>query len=55
MVMILHQTVDMDNGSVSFMGRLQIGKEFLPIPVCFKNGSSFISPRCDVIEGARIL
>ena len=53
--MVGHQTVGMDDGSVSFGGGLQIREKPLSILFTFEDSFPLIAPRGNMIPGARIL
>ena len=54
MVMIVHQTVSMDDDVVTNRKIFKVSQESFSIPVGGKNGAFFITPLDDVIVSSRV-
>jgi hypothetical protein len=55
MIMVSHQAPAVNHCPVTNDRRLQIGEKFLPVALALENFSLFVTPRCDMVESARII
>ncbi len=54
-IVIGHQTVDVNNSSISIMGRLEVGEKFFPVRAAFEYRLPFITAGGNVVPSPREL
>jgi hypothetical protein len=55
MIVIVHQTIDVNDGGIPLSGRSEVGKTFFPIPLPLEDRLAFIAAGGDVIKCPGIL